>query len=214
MPTVSEKKHSRASVDVMARKKRGSAPARMPLLRESPNSAVVEWGSLDVLPRSALVIVDVQNGFIGPATSHVPDAIRNLLDAKRNEFALVIATRFHNLPDSPFRKWIHWNRLAETPETDLVQGIGERADVVIDKNTYGIVKNLAELIGKAGVEHVYICGIDTDVCVLQNAGGLFDLGYRVFVLLNATGTNGGTDAQIAAEKLLRRTIGSDQVIAI
>jgi nicotinamidase-related amidase len=167
---------------------------------------------MDIFSRSALIVVDVQRGFIGPSTAHVPRAVRSLLNARRGEFDLVVATRFRNLPDSPFRKWIHWDDLSCAPDTDLVEGIEERADVVIDKTIYGVPSDLAQLVEQSGAQHVYVCGIDTDVCVLQIAAGLFDLGHHVLVLLRATGTNGGHDAQAAAEKLLCRTIGQDQVI--
>jgi len=138
----------------------------------------------------------------------------SLLHSRGEEFETVIATRFRNAPGSLFRTAIQWDRLAGPPETDLVDGLEAFADFVVDKTTYGAAAELDVLLRQRSVLHVYLCGIDTDVCVLSNAAGLFDLGWRANVLVDACGTGGGSEAQASAIPLLRRTVGPEQVIEL
>ncbi|MFT4299687.1 MAG: isochorismatase family cysteine hydrolase [Aeromicrobium sp.] len=175
-------------------------------------TSAAPWSHIEITRPTALLIVDVQHGFVGPHTAHVPAAVRSLLVERRSDYAAVIATRFHNPPESNFRELIDWHRLAEPPETDLVDGLESVIDTVIDKDTYGAVEAIAAVLDHLGVRDVHLCGIDTDVCVLQNAAGLFDRGYRPAVLIDGCATNGGPDAQASAIPLLGRTIGARQVI--
>lgn len=170
------------------------------------------WSQLTVDEPAILVAVDVQKGFVGPSTQHVPGLVLDLVRAKKDQFKSVVATRFFNEPDSNFQKLIDWHRLTDSPDTDLVEGLEPLVDDIIDKETYGAVRQIAAVADKNNARVIYICGIDTDVCVLQNAAGLFDLGYEPRVIVEASGTNGGPDAQKAAIALLNRTIGGRQVI--
>lgn len=172
------------------------------------------WNQLSVLPNSVLVIVDAQIGFIGPKTKHIRSAIESLLHQKNSDFLAVFATKFRNLPKSQFRTLIGWDKVAEKPETDLLESVKLYAVETINKTTYSAVLQIDKLLRKYKAQHVYLCGIDTDVCVLQNAAGLFDLGWHTLVLVDACATNGGAVAEQSAIPLLRRTIGDAQVIEI
>lgn len=163
-------------------------------------------------PLPVLVVVDVQNGFVGPYTKHVPPAIAAYLDKRRERFAAVIATKFRNPPGSSFEELIDWQRLRDSPEVDLAPEIVECVDTIVDKTCYGAVDELAEILRNYRTTDVYLCGIDTDVCVLQNAAGLFDKGFTPRVIYSLCATNGGDDAHRAAYPLLCRTIGSRQVL--
>jgi len=177
-------------------------------------TAGVRWLDLPVPPRSALVVVDVQRGFVDASTSPAADEVMSLLRSRGAEFETVIATRFFNLPGSLFRTAFQWDRLAGPPETDLVDGLDAFADFVVDKTTYGAATELNALLRQRSARHVYLCGIDTDVCVLSSAAGLFDLGWKANVLVDACGTGGGSEAQASAIPLLRRTVGPEQVIEL
>lgn len=47
-----------------------------------------------------LVIIDVQKGFLSPATEDVPSNLKTLLS--RRHFDHFVATQFINTPDSPY----------------------------------------------------------------------------------------------------------------
>lgn len=173
---------------------------------------VALYSRLTIPPRSALLAVDCQRGFAGPNARHAVELIDGFLTERAQDFDLVLATRFRNPPGSNFRRLIHWNRLASEPETLLFDSVAGAADVVIDKTTYSATGQIESELAKGGIDRVYIFGIDTDVCVLQNAAGLFDRGLTPLVLVDLSATNGGPAAQEAAIPLLCRTVGSDQVL--
>lgn len=160
--------------------------------------------------KTALLIIDVQNGFISDYTRKCLSTVHSAVASQK--FPLVVATKFYNAENSPFRKHLNWHRLAEEEDTRLDAIVSENADVIVDKTTYGAVDRLDSIMQSRGLNEVLIMGIDTDVCVLQNAAGLFDLGYKVWVDLSGCATNTGPRGDNAAFDIFRRTIGEDQII--
>lgn len=84
--------------------------------------------------------------------------------------------------------------------------------MVIDKPTYGAGEAIERHLREHDIQRVTVVGIDTDVCVLQNAAYLFDHGFAVGVDAAGTATNGGPEADKAAIPLLRRTLGREYVL--
>ncbi len=158
----------------------------------------------------ALLVVDVQAGFISDYTQKALPRIHELLEDPA--YSLVIATRFSNPPGSPFRRFIKWSRLSTPHEIALDPQVARRADIIVDKTTYGAGDEIRAILEDRGISQVTVVGIDTDVCVLQNAAFLFDHGFEVTVDIQGTATNGGSDADRAAIRLLQRTIGRDYVV--
>lgn len=161
-------------------------------------------------PNHALIAIDVQAGFLTPYTSRALPKIHQLLTS--NAFDIIIATRFYNPNNSPFRRFIGWNRLSNEQEIALEPMVANYADIIIDKSTYGAGIEIAQELDKRHINLVTLVGIDTDVCVLQNAAYLFDHGYEVYVDLNACATNGGAKAEQAAVYLMQRTIGYNHTL--
>ena len=157
---------------------------------------------------SALLIVDVQAGFVNDATKHIVSAV----EALQSRYDRVYATRFINAQDSPHRNWIDWHRFGEdSPEIELAFSVGDDT-VVVDKNTYTCVDDefLSDL-RKHKIEEVHICGIDTDACVLKSAVDLFEAGIRPVVLANACASHAGQEFHEYALRILRRLIGKAQI---
>ena len=157
---------------------------------------------------SALLIVDVQAGFVNDHTRHILPSV----EALQARYDHVYATRFINAQDSPYREWMNWGRFgAESPDIELA--FAARADtVVFDKHTYSSVDEqlLAEL-RRRGIEEVHVCGIDTDVCVTQSAVDLFEAGVRPVVLAASCASHGGPEYHEYALRILRRLIGKAQI---
>ncbi len=172
----------------------------------------VNWERLDVEPGSALLVVDAQHGFRTADTRHGADELERLLAARAPDFSLIIATQFVNAPDSLFRSLIGWDELTGPPETDLLPAVAGVDPVVITKNGYGAGQQIGTLLAEHHISTVYVCGIDTDVCVLHNAAQLFDAGFTVIALTDACASTGGESAHTAAVAVLRRTIGDQQVL--
>lgn len=156
----------------------------------------------------ALLIVDVQKGFINERTKHIPAMVERL----QNEYDLVIATRFINLPGSLYRKLIHWGHLSPgTEEVELAFRPKEGA-IVLDKTVYTCVNDeFVALLKENGIEEVDICGIDTDICVTKCAVDLFERGIVPVVLKDYCATHAHADVQEAAFVILKRYIGGSQI---
>ncbi|MFN8622060.1 MAG: isochorismatase family cysteine hydrolase [Chloroflexota bacterium] len=163
--------------------------------------------------RAALVIVDVQRGFIVPDVEPLPPAIAAYVDAHRDRYAAIIATRFRNRPGSRYVSERDWDAMIGDEETQLLPAIAAAAGHVIDK--HGLAPDrgaLGTLLLDAGVERVHLCGLDTDQCVLATALLLWDAGFAPAVLADLCASSGGTALHDAALAILRRAIGDRNVV--
>jgi nicotinamidase-related amidase len=157
----------------------------------------------------ALLIVDVQNGFVNEKTKHIPMLVEKL----QYDYSFVIATRFINLPDSPYRKLIKWEHLS--PETDEIELAfkPKEGTVIIDKYIYSCIdERFMLLLKENGIDVVDICGIDTDICVTKCAVDLFERNIIPYVLKDYCATHADADIQEAALVILARYIGKSQII--
>lgn len=161
-----------------------------------------------------LLIVDVQNGFVrSNETKAVAQKIVQL--SKEHKFNYIIASKFINNPDSPYVNVLKWNRLMKSPETDLVDEL--KYDESFEKGTYtcwseSFAKKLLEINGGEKPESIYLCGIDTDCCVLNTAIDLFERGICPKVLIDYCFSNGGQKYHDAAISILERNIGKDNIV--
>ena len=111
---------------------------------------------------TALLIVDVQVGFINDATRHILPKV----EALQKRYKHVYATRFINADGSPYRRLLGWHRFYT--DSDDVPLAFEPVDgvVVLDKYVYTCVTPaFLQDLRDNGIEEVAICGIDTDACV-------------------------------------------------
>lgn len=163
---------------------------------------------------SILIVVDVQNGFTRYAQTQ---ALAKKLAALTNSglFDKVIATRFLNREGSQYVKFMHWRRLMDSPDIDLAEGI--RADKVVDKWIYTCVDDsfmalLKELNNDEMPTHVFVCGADTDCCVLKTSTDLFEKGIMPLVLTQYCDSNAGPKAHEAGIMVMSRLVGKQSIV--
>lgn len=84
-------------------------------------------------------------------------------------------------------------------------------DAVHTKTGYGTVSTLP-LTTLEAFDAVYVCGADTDACVLAVALGLFDAGVPVVVRADLCLSAGGTEAHLAGMAVLTRQLGRNRVL--
>lgn len=169
----------------------------------------------------ALVVVDLQNGFISADSAHVVPVIADLAARWLAAGRLVIFTRYANYPGSPYERLVGWRAMHGPPDTDMVaevaELVGHPGAVLLDKATYSALagEGLA-LIRGHGITDLYICGIATDGCVLATALAAFDAGFVPWVLTDAIASNATSHppAEVHAAGLLvmSRSIGAGQMI--
>lgn len=165
---------------------------------------------------SILLVIDVQNGFQrNPDTVANAEKIGKLVQS--GIFDKIIATQFINRPDSPYHKWLHWPRLIDSPDIDLLEELRDKSDIILEKHYYNCEKSsfieaLQRCNEGALPECVYICGTDTDCCVQINASTLFEMGIHPIVLVDYCASNGGPDSHSAGLVVMRRTLGKNHLI--
>ena len=166
-------------------------------------------------PRSMLLVVDVQNGFVNEHTRHVIEPINRLIGAFSERGEPVAFTRFVNRPDSGYERWIGWTRFMHGPENDLYDAIDARAGPVFVKHGYtAFTPELESYLREQQVERLVLCGIATDGCVLKSAVDAFERGIEPVVVTDACASHGGSEIHEAGLLLLGRFIGAGQLKSV
>ncbi len=141
--------------------------------------------------RTALVVVDLQNGLLSYPTVHPIDAV------VARASALAAAFRGHGLPvvlvnvtgGAPGRAE-QSRRLAEPPPgwADLAAELGQRPDdIVVTKQTWGAFTGtgLDAHLRALGVTQVVLAGVATSVGVESTARHAHELGFNVTLAIDA-----------------------------
>lgn len=162
-----------------------------------------------------LIVVDVQNGFNRyEQTQEVTKKIVELTNG--GLFDYIIATRFLNKEGSQYTRILNWHRLMSSPEIDLISGL--KYNHVVDKWIYTCVndefmKLLKEKNNSNMPKHIFICGIDTDCCVLKVATDLFEQGVMPIVLSHYCDSNGGPRYHEAGILAMERLLGKKSIVS-
>ncbi|MFE2932820.1 cysteine hydrolase family protein [Streptomyces sp. NPDC059278] len=151
---------------------------------------------MEIAENAALIVVDVQEGFEdgaywGPRNN--PEADRNiagLIDAWQSSERPVVFVRHDSpKPDSPLRVGRPGNGLKGYVEER--RGKGDGPGLLLTKSVnsafYG-TPDLKEWLDRSGIRQLVVAGIQTNMCVETTARMGGNLGYEVFVPLDATHT--------------------------
>jgi nicotinamidase-related amidase len=167
--------------------------------------------------RTALVVVDVQNGFVTDQSRPVVPVIAELVERWTAAGRPVIFTRYLNWPGSLFERLMDWRKLAHAPETDIVPELAVAAEkaAVIDKKGYTLFNEQGRaLVEQNGWTDLVFCGIDTEICVLKSAVDAFEADITPWVLIDASASHSSQAAHDAGIFIGRRFIGSAQFITV
>lgn len=166
--------------------------------------------------RPVLVVIDVQNGFVDDRTRHVVPTLVDLIRRWAGADGDVVFTRYHNYPGSPYERLIGWTKLAGPPATDLIDELAPYVGPdtpILDKSVYTLFTDAGEqLVRERGWTDLYVCGIDTDSCVLKTAVDAFERDLTPWIVTDASASHGGPAAHDAGLAVARRFIGARQLI--
>jgi nicotinamidase-related amidase len=162
------------------------------------------------MTKTALLVVDVQKGFINKHTAHIPALIQALLPS----YQTIFATRFYNPEGSNYRRLLKWHRFSlDSPDIELAFTPTENVRI-IDKPIYTCVTDtFLGMLDELAITDIHIVGIDTDICVSKCAVDLFERGRTPFVLANYCASHAGPDFHKAALQIIARYIGQRQIIS-
>lgn len=159
----------------------------------------------------ALIVIDVQNGFVTKSSQHVVPKIKRLLESKK--FDTVIFTKFVNAPNSPFRKIKKWYKVAAPPETDIVNDLKQFASTIFQKNVYSaFTPEFEHFLKENKISQLYFVGIDTECCVLKTAIDAFEKGYEPFLLADYCASHESRQYHTIGLKLFGRLVSPNNII--
>ncbi|CAM5292101.1 hydrolase [Streptomyces spiroverticillatus] len=165
---------------------------------------------------AALIVIDVQQGFINRHTEAVVPAIADLVARWSDAGAPVLFSRFVNAPGSPYERITGWSKLRTAEEQAFVQELRSftsKAGATIDKGQSSVfTAEAARLFSQSGWTDLVLCGIDTDSCVYDSAISAYHSGYRPWVVTDACASTGGPQYHDAALLMAARNVGSRQLI--
>ncbi|MFC6016433.1 isochorismatase family cysteine hydrolase [Plantactinospora solaniradicis] len=166
--------------------------------------------------RAALVVVDVQNGFITERSQHVVPKVLDLVRRWEAAQRPLVFTRYHNYPGSLYERLIHWSKLHGPPETDIVPELiphAGAARALIDKKIYScFTPDFVSLVQDEGWTDLIFCGIATESCVLKSAVDAFEHNLTPWLVTDASASHGGQAAHDAGLLVARRFIGAGQLV--
>ena len=156
-----------------------------------------------------LLVIDLQNAFINDNTNHLIKKINNLIHNSR--YDNIVFTRFINNNDSIWTKKLNYNECISDESKKIV--IDTNNNLIIDKNIYSaFTDKLKKYIIDNNIKNIYLCGIDTECCVLKTALDLFENGYNIYVLKEYCACTRGITRHNNAIEILKSNIGEKYVI--
>lgn len=158
--------------------------------------------------KSLLLVIDVQKDFITEETKHIPEKISKLIN--ENVYDDVVLTRYINSPTNICYVKLGFEGCLSEEGKQLA--LDSKNYSVIDKPMYtSLTKELEDYIKNNDINKIYLCGIDTECCVLKTALDLFENGYDVYVLKDYCAAVAGKEAHDNAIELLKRNIGENNI---
>ncbi len=160
-----------------------------------------------------LVVVDMQNGFLGEKSRFVIPKVANLVAECKKLAVPTVFTRFHNRQNSPYETLIGWTRLRNAPETEITSELKNFAETVIDKDFYSsFTDEFTRLVRENNWQTIILCGVATESCVLKTAVDAFEKRLVPVVISDACASHAGTETHEAGLLILARFIGKHQIV--
>ena len=159
--------------------------------------------------KKLLLVIDVQNDFINDNTKDYVNKIEKLINS--NKYDEIVFTKFINNENSKWYKELNYKGCIDKQGQDIV--IDTQEYKIFEKTIYSALNNeLRKFIKENDIEQIYLCGFDTDACVLKTALDLFENNYEVYVLKDYCMCSAGQKIHNETIENLKRLIGRKYVI--
>ncbi len=136
--------------------------------------------------KKALVIIDVQPGFINKRNRYIIKNIKKLL--KKVNYNTYIEAFFHAEKGSIWDKETNWvlpkNKNFHTIKA-INKSLKKKNVKIIKKTTKSVFENhngLLKLLKKHKIKEIHIVGLQTNDCVLATAFESFDKGFFTYII--------------------------------
>jgi nicotinamidase-related amidase len=162
--------------------------------------------------KTALLIIDVQKYYINEHTKDIPLKIEKYI--KENKLDYIIFAQFINHKNAHHYKAFNWKKMQFSPDIDICDNLVQfiKKDNVFQKDTYSLFKSLRfnKYLKNNNIQKVFICGFDTDACVLATAYEAFDLGYYIKILHDLTKSHRGEKYTKIGKTLLNDNLNTKE----
>ena len=163
---------------------------------------------MDIMSRTALIILDLQNCFVTEKTKLLPQKIKKHIESQK--YGFIIFSKFINSESSNFGKKLSWNKCKTPHEIDIVLELSEIAlkNHIFEKSTYSIFKSkqFVDFLSQNKISKLYFCGLDLDACVLASVFEAFDLGFDFEILYDLSGSSAKIDIDDSAKQIIKRNL--------
>ncbi len=159
--------------------------------------------------KTAILIIDVQNGFINEHTQNIPI----LAEQKQLDYDFVWVARLEYSKDSPFltiRKRTGFSDV--TDPTELAFTPIPSANIIIKNGYSAATPELLDEFERHSITQVDLMGVDTDQCVLATALALFDKGITAHILANCCASTAGPEMHNTGLAVMRRALGAHNIV--
>ena len=162
--------------------------------------------------KSLLLIIDPLNKF---KNEHTKNVLKKIEEEIIPEFDDIWVAKFFNKKNSLFKTIRHWDRCDKNSSEDrkLAIKIPKGKQVVFyETDKYNkLTPKLKRYISKKSVK-VYICGVDTDMCVSSTAFAMWDSKIAPFIIEDACASHGGDNLHSQGIKTMIRAFGKNQIV--
>lgn len=140
--------------------------------------------------KKALILVDVQPGFLRARNSHILPQIQKLLE--KVSYDLYVSCIFHAEKGSIWDIQTHWTLPKDKDfkvDDSIERLLGDKKILRIEKNAKSAFKgdvNLLLALRNSLIQEVHLVGLDANDCVLATAYEAFDFGYFTYVIEECT----------------------------
>lgn len=164
-----------------------------------------------------LFIIDVQPVFLTKwYLKKLPSKIHSHL--LKNQYDYVFSFGFINYANSPFERFWHWKKAQPNSiESKLYKNLIDQSNFVLWKSNFSclnkeLLTRLSEINFNKNNDQIFICGMDSDVCVLSTTMDLFINNYDVYIWRNLCGSDRGIKYHISGINCLKHVLGNKKIL--
>lgn len=164
-----------------------------------------------------LFVIDVQPVFLTSKNlKKIPNKILNHIDS--NKYDYIFSFGFLNINNSPFIRFWNWKKcFSNSKESQLFEQIAKKSNFIIWKHGFScynqeLKEKLKQINFDPSKDKIYLCGLDTDVCILATCLDLFINNYDIYLLSRLCGSDRGKAYHKAGLKSISHIITNKKLI--
>ena len=154
--------------------------------------------------KKALILVDIQPGFITEENKWLLPSIETLL--KTQNYDSYVEAIFSAPQGSLWDKQMNWTLPKQDTVSEIKVLIPTENYLFVEKETKSVFKGDQDVVAflkNQNIEEVHIVGLDTNDCIIATAYEAFDLGFFTYVLENCTASSQSSKLRESAISILK-----------